>query len=87
MALSPSAASTQVVPNGGRGSTAAGGETVPTIAVAWRIDASSVEVQAVSARRRTGRTRPAIAIVADVADAADRATIGIDVPATDKSQW
>ena len=45
-ALSPSAASTQVVPNGGKGSTAADGETIIAIVTSCCADVSSIEGQA-----------------------------------------
>lgn len=59
------------------------GATEVTIAVAWRIDTRSIEVQVVGVARRESRTRPAVAVEADVADAASSKT---DIPATDKSQ-
>ena len=63
---------------------AAEGATAIATVVAWRIHASSIEVEDVSVCRRASRTRPTAAAVADVV----RLTIiNIDVPATDKSQW
>ncbi len=54
--VSPSAASTQVVPNGGKGSTAAEGETAPTRVAVRRGDVRRIEAQVVGAGRRASRT-------------------------------
>ena len=57
------------------------GETDPTNPVIWRIDVRRIEAQVVSSASWR-RTRPAVAVVADVV----RFTlINIDIAATDKS--
>ncbi len=63
---------------------AAEGETDVTTVVIGRIDVSSGEVQVAGAGRRDRRTRPDIALVASIVDAAVDQK---DIPATDKSQW
>lgn len=52
-------------PEGAKGNTA-DGKTVATVAVILRVDATGVEVEVVSVVSRVRRTRPVVAVRADI---------------------